>query len=100
MARLAILFCLGFAFWAIRRDVKSRPGVSAAVWIPTLWIAILTSRPVTTWVGIGGIRTDLESSMEGSPLDALFFLTMILAAIYILSRRGLDWNTIFSRNWA
>lgn len=37
--------------------------------------------------------------MEGSPIDALFFVVLIVAAFVVLARRGLSWSLVISRNW-
>ncbi len=95
MSQLILLGFLIFAVWLIRRDIQGRPGVSSAVWIPTLWLGILASRPVSAWTGFGaGIDT-----MDGSPIDRMFYLSMILASMVVLSRRGIDWATLVSKSW-
>ena len=81
--------------WLIRRDTVKRQGISAAIWIPTLWIGILASKPLTAWVGFGGS----EGSLEGSPLDRTFYFFMIFAAIRVLSKRRVDWGELVSKNW-
>ena len=37
--------------------------------------------------------------MEGSPIDALFFMVMIFAAAVVVSNRKPDWSAFFSKNW-
>jgi hypothetical protein len=39
-------------------------------------------------------------TLDGSPLDRLFYLGMIVSALFVLSRRGVDWGDLFSKNWA
>lgn len=91
---IAISFWI-FAFWLIRRDMARREGLSSAIWIPSLWAFILLSRPVTVWLGFGGG----DDSMEGSPLDRLFYLVMIALALWTLSKRGVNWSMVVSKNW-
>jgi exopolysaccharide production protein ExoQ len=93
--RLVILFSLGCFRWLVKRDNAMRDGISRALWIPTLWVMIISSRPLSMWAGFGGGT----STMEGSPLDALFFFTLIIAALVVLSRRGLNWPLLISQNW-
>ena len=83
------------AIWLIRRDTAKRDGISLALWIPTLWVGILASRPISAWLGSGGG----ENTLEGSPIDRLFYFGMIFAALVILSRRGLNWPMVISKNW-
>jgi exopolysaccharide production protein ExoQ len=84
-----------FVIWLIRRDTASRDGISAATWIPTLWAGILLSRPVSLWLGFGGSA----DSLEGSPMDRLFYFGAILASIAVLSRRNVNWPLFLQQNW-
>ena len=92
MTRLIAVATWALAIWLIRRDTAQKPGLSPALWIPTLWAGILLSRPFSAWVGFGGARGGAES-MEGSSLDALFYFVMIVAAAITLSRRQLNWSS-------
>jgi exopolysaccharide production protein ExoQ len=91
---IAIAFWI-FVIWLIRRDTARREGISTALWVPTIWAGILLSRPVTAWLGFGGG----DDTLEGSPLDRLFYFTMIFMAIVILSRRRVDWGALLAENW-
>jgi O-antigen ligase len=95
IAQIIRLAFLVWVIWLIRRDAARRDGISGALWIPTLWVGILASRPLSMWFGFGGgIDT-----LEGSPVDRLFYFGMILASWYVLSQRNIDWGLVFSRNW-
>lgn len=96
LSKIVLLGSL-FVFWRlIKRDIAEREGVSNAIWIPTLWVGILLSRPLSMWLNWGGGSGD---SLEGSPLDRLFYFGVILASVVILSRRGIVWSEVFSNNW-
>jgi exopolysaccharide production protein ExoQ len=84
------------AIWLIRRDTAQRAGISSAIWIPTLWIGILSSKPLTGWVGFGGS----DGSLEGSPLDRAFYFLLIFSALFVLLKRNLDWKKITAQNSA
>lgn len=93
---LIVLCCL-VAFWRlIKLDAAHRPGVSSAIWIPTLWMGILASRPVSLWLGIGGG----DSTLEGSPADRAFFFGCIVAALMVLPRRGINMEKFIRENWS
>ncbi len=100
MTRLILLIFLAGVAWLIRRDTARRTGVSGAVWIPTLWVGILASRPLSSWIGIGGGEGGDDYSIEGSPTDRYFFIVMIFSAIMVLSRRRLNWPRLIASNWA
>lgn len=93
--KLLLLASLVLSWWLIKRDVARREGISGAIWIPTIWMAIIGSRPVSMWVGFGGG----SSTMDGSPLDGLIFFILIAAAYIVLSRRGLNWSVVIAENW-
>jgi exopolysaccharide production protein ExoQ len=96
--RLIALVTWAGAIWLIRRDTAQRQGVSSALWIPTLWIGILLSRPMSAWLGWGGGAGGAES-MEGSPVDALFYFLLIIASAIVLNKRQVNWGEIISASW-
>ncbi len=96
LTKLILLVSLATFWWLIKRDNRLRDGVSAAVWIPTLWVGIIASRPLSMWLGFGG-GSDTQG---GSPMDALFFMVMIFASLIVLSRRRVAWSRLISENWA
>jgi O-antigen ligase len=87
-----------FAIWAINRDTAKRDGISTAIWIPTFWIGILASRPLSAWLN-GRFLERTRYSLEWSPVDMLFFLALIIAASVIVLNRKPDWSSFISRNW-
>src|ERR1051325_11737638 len=93
--RLILLFFLALVWVIYRQDAKTRNGVSASAWIPTLWVTIVATRPLSMWLGAGGG----SDSLEGSPLDRLYYFVLIAAAFYVISQRQVDWPAIVSRNW-
>ena len=94
MPHLILFSFLAFAIWLIRHDTKLRNGISPALWIPTLWMGIIASRPVSAWTGISGSG----DTLDGSPADRAFFLLLILAGLLVLSRRAVNWGWLLSQN--
>jgi exopolysaccharide production protein ExoQ len=94
--RLVLLFSLGCFWWLVRRDNSLRPELSRALWIPTLWVGIISSRPLSMWLGFGGGA----STMEGSPVDSLVFFVLIISGLFVLASRRLAWPLVISQNWA
>ena len=94
MSLLLFLVTTGAGIWAIRRDTAARPGVSAAIWIPTIWLAILASRPFSLWFDAGAATT-----LEGSPLDRAVFIALITAAAFVHARRPVPWREVARHNW-
>ncbi len=91
--RLALLGCIAFVVWLIREDNKFRPRCSAAIWIPLVWLLILGSRPVSWWFGVS-----ISNSWDGNPVDRLVYLSLILASVVVVSKRGLVWGSLTRMN--
>ena len=94
MNLFSLLAATAAGFWAIRKDAATRPGVSGAIWIPTIWLAILASRPFSLWFDLGGAAT-----LEGSPLDRAVFFALMTAACVMLARRPVAWGEVARHNW-
>jgi exopolysaccharide production protein ExoQ len=90
---LAFFVFAVFIFWLFVNDSKRRQGISAALWIPLLWLSIIGSRFISTWLG-----SQSEDVLEGSPLDRMVFLVLIVAAFIVLFKRRVDWGAIIRNN--
>ncbi len=96
MAPVALFLCLIFIAWLLVRDRRRCARVSAALWIPTVLLLILGSRSVSLWLEAG-----VPSSMgnaERSPLDQLFYLSVLVGSFVIASSRRVKWSRLFTAN--
>jgi exopolysaccharide production protein ExoQ len=93
--QLALYLSLGFTCWLFYRYREREAGVSTALWIPLAWLFILSSRPVSAWMGAGETA---DQQLDGSPLDSLVFLVLIVAGATVLSKRRVDWGGLFRSN--
>jgi exopolysaccharide production protein ExoQ len=93
--QLALYLSLGFICCLFYRYREREAGVSTALWIPLAWLFILSSRGVSEWMGASQTA---DQQLDGSPLDSLVFLTLIVAGATVLSRRRLDWGGLFRSN--
>lgn len=101
MGQLALIASAGLTFWLLGRDIKQRQLPSKAIWIPTIWLAILGSRSVSSWLSALGLNYSSGSStnLEGNPVDMWVFLTLMLSAILILTwRKTFNWGTFALNN--
>jgi len=89
---VALLICTAVVLLLLRLEWRGSRGVSAAVWIPTIWMLITASRPLGTWFGVAG---DNES---GSMLDRLVLTGMGIFAVLLLARRRFDWSGTLRRH--
>lgn len=97
-AQLASLLTLWLMFILLRRDLREKQNVTNAIWIPTAWILIITTRAVTTWLGMFGINVGGGSLEEGSPVDALVFFVLIVAGLRVLWRRRVSLSVVVRNN--
>jgi len=97
-AQLALLLTTVFVLFLFWRDVKERPPVTGALWVPLLWMLILGSRGASGWLGWGGTYATPDGLAEGSPLDAATFGALEVAGLLILVRRNVSLPAVLSRN--
>src|SRR6266478_4048799 len=95
---LALLICCSLSLALFILDAKRKPRPSPALWIPVVWLAILLSRPVSSWFGFEVSMETADDYMEGSPFDRWVFLFLIAAALVVLTRRRLNWPVFFRNN--
>jgi len=96
LALIIWFVCLVLLF---RFDPAKEPKTSIALWIPTLALSFIGSRNPTQWF-VGQISISAQSFEEGSPVDRLISLALILIAVVILTRRSFKWGEFFGRNIA
>lgn len=89
---LALLLCTAFVLFLLRIERRQSQEVSAAMWIPTLWMLLIASKPLGIWFGSTG---DAEA---GSPLDRLVLSVLGIAGFLVLGRRQFDWRGALSEN--
>jgi len=82
---LALCLTIGFVAFLFWRDARERIAVSRALWIPILWILVTGSRFPSQWMTLG-VKT-FPYPEEGSPVDAIYFFSLMLLGAYVLSQR-------------
>lgn len=92
------VICIVFMGYLIREDLRKHSDLSKALWIPLIWIFLSGSRFVSQWVNFSASSQSPNVYLEGSPLDRLVFLVLIIAGVMILLKRNLAWGMLFSRN--
>lgn len=85
-------------FWLFLRDNKIRPMASPGLWIPLAWIAIIGTRPISSWFGFGDDLDSADAFLEGSPLDRNTLIALIVIGVIVIIRRSPEWGPIFRRN--
>lgn len=96
---VALVLTVGFVGFLFRRDIRERPNITGALWIPLLWMLITCSRAVSAWLTIFGLPIGAPSSQEeGSPLDAFVYFALIVAGFYVLNKRQINLSEIIQNN--
>lgn len=96
--KIAAIICVLLILYLFWMDREKDEGVSHAIWIPFIWMAIAGSRFVSHWLNLGAPMSDTDAYLDGSPVDRAVFLILILSGIAILARRRLNWNLLLRKN--
>ncbi|HMB74389.1 MAG TPA: O-antigen ligase family protein, partial [Gammaproteobacteria bacterium] len=92
---LTFAFVIGLYVWDGRRN----SGFSKALWLPVLWIIPTASRFPTQWLMLGRPEAT-QNVTDGSTLDAIYFLLLIVSGgIVLVRRRILTAELIRSNFW-
>jgi exopolysaccharide production protein ExoQ len=86
----SIIFTIGIlGLFYLDRDKTVR--MSKALWIPAVWLFLISSRPASLWLGMSpnfeGVDAT-EAYVEGSPIDRNVFIFLLLAALAVLVARS------------
>lgn len=91
--KLALLLCTTFVLYLLRLDRKKAPEVSYVLWIPTIWMLSVASKPLSNWFLTPGLTRE-----SGSPVDRLFLTGLLGIGLYILARRKFNWSSAIKEN--
>lgn len=68
-------------------DKDSGSHTSKALWIPTAWLLITGSRPVSFWLGRSP-EASADQYLEGSPVDRAVFAALLILGLIVLIGRA------------
>ena len=97
IATFVYVACIAGLFY-LDRDV--RPKVSKALWIPTLWLLIIGSRPISLWLQSGPTISQIDQYSEGSPIDASAYGVLIVVGCVVLASRSREVKAFVRSNSA
>jgi len=96
---VATVLTLAFIIFLFRRDIREKPDVSGALWLPLIWLLIACSRGLSQWLYLFGLPVSGAVSVEeGSPLDAWFFFALIAAGSCVLAKRQVRVSEVIQNN--
>lgn len=91
---VALLLCTALVLFLLRLEGRVSRGVSAAVWIPTIWILMIASRSLGEWFPNTG------SNEAGNLLDQIVLSSLTIVSTVVLARRKIDWpGTLRRHRW-
>ncbi|OGL43428.1 MAG: hypothetical protein A2W05_00345 [Candidatus Schekmanbacteria bacterium RBG_16_38_10] len=91
--QLALIICIIFVLWLLHLERKQAPNVSRVLWIPTIWMLSIASKPFGVWFMSAG--ADAEA---GSPLDRVFLSVILCLGLIILASRKFSWSRAIKEN--
>lgn len=93
-----VIFVIGIAglFW-LDRDRGVR--LSRALWIPTVWLLLTGSRPVSSWLGVSLNGDQASIYEEGNPVDRVFYMGLEAVALIILISRSAQVVPVLRKKW-
>ncbi len=99
--KLAFLLCTAGVLFFLRIDRRKSPELSYILWIPTLWMLVVASRPLVSWTPH---YHDIQIE-AGSALDRLFLFVLLGLGLFVLalsfvhrSRVAVDWSAFARKN--
>ena len=85
-AYLALLICAGFVLGMLHLERRATPSVSMALWIPTIWMLQISSKPLGVWFGqVDTGEVDTGSALDRNALTVILLLIVLVAAFNIVS---------------
>lgn len=97
---LASIIYLSFVVYLFWRDIRQKPNISTALWLPWSWVVISGSRFISQWLDMLGIHLGGGVVEEGSPIDAVYFFLAIVTGAQVLARRGVKLAEFIRHNRA
>jgi O-antigen ligase len=94
---LALALWLVLLLLLLRYDPAADRRLSAALWIPVVWLSIIGSRLPAQWLS-GQIGFTTSGFSEGNALDRAVYLSLIAASVLILVYRRFDWTRFLRAN--
>src|SRR5215831_3378567 len=96
---LALALTIGFVIYCFRRDRKEYAQVvSAALWLPLLWMFFTATKLPSQWLDVRGESSQAAAYMEGNLFDRVVFSVIILLSILVLRKRGVVWSRLLRSN--
>ena len=71
---------------------------SNALWIPTVWLFIISSRPISLWLGLAPTIDSPAAYLDGSPVDRIIYIILLISGLWVLAQRSQRVVVLLQRN--
>ena len=95
---IGLLGAIVFICFLFHRDIRQRPNVTGALWLPLIWVLLMGSRSVAQWLYVLHLPIVRGSVEEGNVLDAFVYSTLILAGLHVLNKRQVSLSEVIHNN--
>lgn len=95
---IALIVCLPFIVILWRVAEVDRPPLTRGSWLALFWLLILSSRPLSYWLGISSSSGDSDSNVEGNPFELTILLLQFITAVVIVQKRNQSWLSVLRDN--
>jgi O-antigen ligase len=96
---LALILSFVFIASLLLFEKKHEDYRSIELWVPQIWLLLLTSRSFAYWINFGKIGSyNPEDYLEGNPVNRAFLLFMISLALLVLINRRVNIVSIILNN--
>jgi O-antigen ligase len=92
---VATILFVAFILWCFYREGQNAPRTSGGLWVATIWVVIIASKPLSYW--FSGSGSD-DSYLDGSPIDRNVYIVLMILGLSTLMRRSVDWRVVFAEN--
>jgi O-antigen ligase len=98
-SQTATILCVAGILTLLWLDREPKERVSAAVWIPVIWLFIAASRTCSQWFGLAPATASADQYVEGSPLDRLLLTGLLIAGSLVLAGRRRRLAALMQKSW-
>lgn len=95
---VAAFVCAGIIIALFVFEAQGNAQTSSALWIPTVYLFVIASRPVSLWLNASN-WTSFQDSSEANPIDAVFYFVLQVLSLGVLLMRWDAVSRLLGRTW-
>ena len=94
-----VVLTLAFIVFLFRRDIRERPDVSGALWLPLIWLVLTCSRALSAWLNIFGLPVVARHQWKREVRWTRgFYLALTTAGFCVLIKRQVSLSEVVRNN--